>query len=153
MKTYLYRASNLNSTITFLHGLSFWRLSMKTYLYRASNLNSTITFLHGLSFWRLSMKTYLYRASNLNSTVTFLHGLSFMVEVSFWQLLKTIVSCDLFIIIIIILIIIINFFRRVFSECTEAITTSLLETILLEECSFFIGFSCTVWTKMRSLAP
>ena len=44
-------------------------------------------------------------------------------------------------------------FRRFFSECTEAITTSLilLETILPEECTFIIGFSCTVWTKMRFL--
>ena len=45
---------------------------------------------------------------------------------------------------------IVNFFRRVFSECTEAITTSPipLDTILPEKC----GFSCTVWTKMKSLA-
>ena len=55
------------------------------------------------------------------------------------------------IIIIIIFIIIINFFGRVFSECTEALATSL-ETILMEICAFIIGFSCTVWTKMRSLA-
>ena len=41
----------------------------------------------------------------------------------------------------------------VFSECTEAITTALipLETIVPEKCAFNIGFSCTVWTKMRSL--
>ena len=39
-------------------------------------------------------------------------------------------------------------------ECTKSITTSLipLETILPEICAFIIGFSCTVWTKMRSLA-
>ena len=45
----------------------------------------------------------------------------------------------------------INFFRRVFSEYTEVITASLipLET---ENCAFIIGCSCTVWTKMRSLA-
>ena len=57
------------------------------------------------------------------------------------------------IIIIIIIIIFINFFRRVFLECTEAIITSLtpLETFFPEECAFIIGYSCTVWTKMRSL--
>ena len=52
-------------------------------------------------------------------------GLSFLAKVSFWRPLKTFISCDLFIIIIII-IIFINFFRWVFSECTEAITTSLI---------------------------
>ena len=33
------------------------------------------------------------------------------------------------------------------------IATSLipLDTILHEICAFIIGFSCTVWTKMRSL--
>ena len=42
----------------------------------------------------------------------------------------------------------------VFSECTEVITTSLipLNIILPEKCDCIIGFSCTVWTKMRSLA-
>ena len=56
--------------------------------------------------------------------------------------------------VIIIIIIIINFFRRVFSESTEANATSLipLDTILPEICAYIIGFSCTVWTKMRSLA-
>ena len=49
--------------------------------------------------------------------------------------------------------IIITFFKRVLSEYTEAITTSLipLETILPEVWAFMIGFSCTVWTEMRSL--
>ena len=58
------------------------------------------------------------------------------------------------IIIIVIIIIIINFFSRVFSECTEAITTSLipLDIIFHEISAYIIGFSCTVWTKMRSLA-
>ena len=58
-----------------------------------------------------------------------------MEEVSFWRPLKTVISCDLFIIITIIIIIlnIINFFRRVFSECTEAI-------IFPEECASIIGF-------------
>ena len=55
---------------------------------------------------------------------------------------------------ILIIILIINLFRRVFSECTEANATSLLllDTILLEIYAFIIGFRCTVWTKMRSLA-
>ena len=41
----------------------------------------------------------------------------------------------------------------VFSECTEANATSLipLDTIP-EKCAFNIGFICTVWTKMKSLA-
>ena len=49
---------------------------------------------------------------------------------------------------VIIIIIIINFFRWVFSEYTEANSTSLkrLDTILPEICAFIIGFSCTVWT-------
>ena len=47
---------------------------------------------------RGSLWTYLYRASHLKSIIDF-SGFSFMVEVSFWQLLKTVVSCDLFIII------------------------------------------------------
>ena len=46
-------------------------------------------------------------------------------------------------------IIIIHFFARVFSECTEAVATSLipLVTNFLEICAFIIGFSFTVWTK------
>ena len=42
----------------------------------------------------------------------------------------------------------------VFSECTEAITLSMiqLETILPEECAFIVDFSYNVWTKIRSLA-
>ena len=75
-------------------------------------------------------------------------GLSFIAEVNFWPPLKIIVSYDFFIIIIII----INFFRWVFSKCTEALSTSLipLVTILPEICVFIIFFSCTGWTKMRS---
>ena len=64
------------------------------------------------------------------------------------------VAYDLFIIIIIIIIfIIINFFIRVFSEYTEVDTTSLIpiDAIFPENCTFIVGFSCTVWTKMRSL--
>ena len=79
-----------------------------------------------------------------------------MAEVTFWHLLKTVVSLRFihnnnhnhnhFIIII-------NFFKRVFSECTKAITTSLipLEILLPEYCAFIIGFSCIVQTKMRLL--
>ena len=56
-----------------------------------------------------------------------------------------------FVLLVIIIIIIINFFRRVFSECTEVNATSLipLDTILPKKCAFIIGSSCTVWTKMR----
>ena len=70
------------------------------------------------------MKTYLYRSSNLKSTITFLASVS--SEVNYWCPPQTVVSCDLFIILI-IAIIIINFFRRVFSECTEANATSLIQ--------------------------
>ena len=92
------------------------------------------------------MKTYLYRASNLKSTITFLALVNFIVVVNFWRPPKTVISCDLFIIIII------NFFGRVFSEYTEAVTTSLIpiDAIFPENCAFIVGFSCTLWTKMRS---
>ena len=41
-----------------------------------------------------------------------------------------------------------------FSQSVLKQITSLipLGTILPEKCAFIIGFSCTVWTKMRSLA-
>ena len=41
-----------------------------------------------------------------------------------------------------------------FFRITEAIATSLipLDIILPEICAFILGFSCTVWAKMRSLA-
>ena len=59
-----------------------------------------------------------------------------------------------FLLLVIVIIIVINFFRWVFSKSTEAIAISLipLDTILPEICTFMIGFSCTVWTKIRSLA-
>ena len=71
-------------------------------------------------------------------------GLCFIAEVNFWRPPKTVVSCDLFIIIIIIIFI--NFFRLVFSECTEANTTALvpLDTSLPGICAFIICVSCTV---------
>ena len=49
------------------------------------------------------------------------------------------------------IIIIINFFIQVFSECTEAVSISLipLVTNFTEIHAFIIGFSFTVWTKMR----
>ena len=77
-------------------------------------------------------------------------GLSFIAEVNFWHPPITVDSCDLVILIIIIIII---FFRRVFSECTEAIATSLipLVTNFPEIWAFIIGFSFTMWTKMRPL--
>ena len=65
------------------------------------------------------MNTYLYRASNLKSTIIFLFPVSWRKLISGAH--KKVVSCDLFIIIILIIIIfIVNFFRRVFSEYTEA---------------------------------
>ena len=74
----------------------------------------------------------------------------FMAEVSFWRPLKSVVSCNLFIIIIliIIIVIIIIFFGRIFSECTEANATSLipLDTIHPEK-----WFSCTVWGPWLAL--
>ena len=93
------------------------------------------------------MKTYLYRVSNLHH----FSGLSFISEVNFWCPPKTVDSCDLFILIIIIIII---FFIRVFSEYTAvAIATSLmpLVTNFPEIFAFIIGFTVTVWTKMRPL--
>ena len=50
--------------------------------------------------------------------------------------------------------VIINFFEQVLYECTEGIVTSLitLDIILSDICAYIIGFSCTVWTKMRSFA-
>ena len=56
---------------------------------------------------------------------------------------------NLQLVIIIIIIIIIHFFRRVFSECTEAVATSLIPHSYHspEIFAFMIGFSFTVWTK------
>ena len=56
--------------------------------------------------------------------------------------------------VVIIIIIIINFFRRVFSNYTEVVATSIipLDIILPEICAFIIAFSCTVWTKTTSLS-
>ena len=51
---------------------------------------------------------------------------------------------------VILLLVIINiFFRRVFSECTEAVATSLVPVVTYfpEICAFIISFSFTVWTK------
>ena len=50
---------------------------------------------------------------------------------------------------LIIIIIIIHFFRRVFSECTEAVLHHLyhIVTNFPEICAFIFGFSFTVWTK------
>ena len=92
------------------------------------------------------METCMYRALNLKSTITFLalvsSGSQFLVPVKKLHFLR-----------FIIIIIIINLFRRVFSEYTEAVTTSLMpiHAILPEICAYIVGFSCTVCTKMRSL--
>ena len=91
------------------------------------------------------MKTYLYRASLPSLFWPQYHsGSQFLAPA------KTVDSCDLFILIIIIIII---FFIRVFSECTVAITTSLIPLVinLPDFCAFIIGFSFTLWTKMRPL--
>ena len=63
--------------------------------------------------------------------------------ISFFHLLVN--GFSVIIIIIIIIIFIINFFIRVFSEYTEAVTTSLIpvDAILPEICTFIVGFSCT----------
>ena len=54
--------------------------------------------------------------------------------------------------VIIIIIIIIHFFIWVFSEFTEAVTSLIpIDAILPEICASIVGFSSTVWTKMRSL--
>ena len=54
-----------------------------------------------------------------------------------------------FLLLVIIIIIIIHFFAQVFSECTEAVATSLipLVTNFPGICSLIIGFGFTVWTK------
>ena len=58
-----------------------------------------------------------------------------------------------FLLLVLIIIFIIIFFRRVFLECTEAIAVSLIQlaTNFPEIFSFIIGFSFTVWSKMRPL--
>ena len=65
--------------------------------------------------------------------------------ISFFHLLVNVFS---------VIIIIIIFFRWVFSECTEAIATSLIQqdTNFPVIVAFTIDFGCTMWIKMRSLA-
>ena len=52
-------------------------------------------------------------------------------------------------VLVIIIIIIMHFFRRVLTECTEAVATSLISllTNFPEISAFIIGFSFTLWTK------
>ena len=54
-----------------------------------------------------------------------------------------------FLLLVIIIIIIIHFFAQVFSECTEAVATSLIPLVTNYPgiCSLIIAFSFTVWTK------
>ena len=93
------------------------------------------------------MKIYLYRASNLESTITFLAFVSKRKSISgarqkhrFLQFFHN------------------NSYHNSavlhtgLSEDTETNSTSLipLDTIFPEICAFKIGFSCTIWTKMRS---
>ena len=111
-----------------------------------TNTNFRLTFLLTRLQEALNEDLKLYRALNLKSTSLFwpqFHsGSQFLVPA------KNVFSCDFFIIIIMIIK---HFFRLVFSEYTEANTTSLipLDTILPEIFAFIIGFSFTVWTKMR----
>ena len=83
------------------------------------------------------MKTYLKFEVNYHFS-----SLSFVAEVNFWRPPKIFDSCDLFMLIIIITIII--FFRRVVSECTEAITTSLIRTNFPEICAYNLQDSVTM---------
>ena len=87
------------------------------------------------------MKTYLYRTSNLKSTITFLPlshcGSQFLAPVKkrcFLRFIHQLIT------IIFIIIIIIKFFIRVFSEYTEALTTSLIpiDAILPEICTLLL---------------
>ena len=66
--------------------------------------------------------------------------------ISFFHLLVTVFS--------VITIINQQLLQTDFLECTEANATLLIPiyAILREICAFIIGFSCTVWTKMRSFA-
>ena len=94
-------------------------------------------------------------AVNMHLDITFsLHVLekSSLVSVLFREVFSH-PYISFFHLLVIIIIIIINYFRRVFSEYTEANATSLipLDTNFPEMCAFIIGFSCTVWTKMKSL--
>ena len=90
------------------------------------------------------MKIYLYRASNLKSTITFLallhSGSQFLAPAKNHRFLRFIHNQH-------------QLLQAVFSEYTEAVTTSLtpIDAILPEICTFISGFSCTVCTKMRSL--
>ena len=91
------------------------------------------------------MITYLYRASNLKSTIIFwpiIHsGSQFLAPVKNRHFLRFIHN------------IIINFFGRVFSKYTEAVTILLMPIVtnFPAICAFIIGFSLTVWTKTRPL--
>ena len=98
-----------------------------------------------LSVVRIQQKEYLVLCT---VTSRLLLSIYCLPSTKYLTSTKTVVSCFLFIIIII------NLFRRVFSVYTEANATSLipLDTILPEIYSFIIGFSFTVWTKMRLLA-
>ena len=93
------------------------------------------------------MKTYLYRASNLSLPslfwLLFHSGSQFLVPAKNHRFLRFIHTNNIIIIII--------FFRRVFSECTETIATSLIPQVtnFPEIWPLIIGFSFTVWTKMR----
>ena len=81
------------------------------------------------------MNSYMYSVSNFEVYHHF-SGLSFIAEVNFWHPPKTFDSYDVFILIIFVIII---FFRRVYSECTKAIATSL---ILVQWLNVIYGHDC-----------
>ena len=96
--------------------------------------HTNTTFRITFQLTRLLEVTYLYRASNLKSTSLFwpfFYGSQFLVLVKDHCFLRFIYNIKYYIIIV-------HFFRRVCSECTEAIATSLipLNTILAEICAF-----------------
>ena len=99
------------------------------------------------------MKIHLYRASNLPSLFwpLFHSGSQFLAPMKKCRFLRFIHNTN-------------NnnyhfhhhhhqLLQTVFSEYTEAATTSLvpIDAILPEICTFIDGFSCTAWTKMKSL--
>ena len=145
MKTYLYRASNLKSTITFLAfvfiaEVNIWRPPKPSFIHNNHNYHNQALLQTG--------SDCRYRVIESSSLVPVLFREVFSHPyISLFHLLVNVFS------VIIIIIIIKHFFRRVFSEFNEAITTSFIQidAILPEIFAFIVGFRCTVWTKMRSL--
>ena len=100
-----------------------------------------------LTFLLTRLQEALYRASNKKTTITLFHsGSQFLAPVKKLCFMRFIHNNNHFIIII-------NFFIWVFLEYTKVVTRSLIpiDASLPDICTFIIGFSCTAWTKMRSL--